>query len=627
MYKFTKPVIPIILLPLFAPFFLLHLYPEKNFIHYITIIMKIRFHLLLTALISLMGLFVSCHSKPEKASLTIYCTTDVHGTIFDYDLKRDRPNKSSLANVSAIISAERASNPDIILLDNGDILQGQPSNYYYNVIDTTETNITAQVMNYLQYDAGSIGNHDIEAGHPVYDKMKRELQHPWLSANAVSTTTGEPYFQPYTIINRNGIKIAVLGMTTPGIPKWLPKHLWEGIEFKDMIETARLWVPRIQATEKPDLLIGLFHAGFDYEYGGENENTPLNENASMLVARKVDGFDLIIMGHDHQGKVDEITNDAGHKVVVIDPRSHATFLGKIDIELTRKGNQYDKNIQAHLIKLAGTPKDTAYIRHFTPALNKVKTYIDTEIGTFSETLSGRDGIFGPSAFTDFIHNVQLATTGADISFSTVLQMDARIEKGAVTIRDMFNLYSYENGLYTMAFTGQEIDRYLEFAYGLQYNTMRSGKDHLLNFQTDDKGQPVENSRGSYTLAHPFFNFSCAAGIRYTVDVSKEPGQRVEIQSLSDGSPFDENKTYKVAINSYRGNGGGGHLSQGLGWSKEEMEKRILEIKPKDVRYYITEYIRKQKTLDPQCRNDWKVIPEKWFKQGKEKDYKLIYETH
>lgn len=590
--------------------------------------MKIRIYPMLAGLLFGGFLLSSCNSKPEKASLTIYCTTDVHGTVFDYDLKRNRPVKSSLANVSAIVKAERTARPDhIILLDNGDILQGQPSNYYYNVIDTTVPNITAEVMNYLNYDAGSVGNHDIEAGHPVYDKMKRELRFPWLSANAVNTATGEPYFRPYTVIHRNGLKIAVLGMTTPGIPKWLPKHLWEGIEFKDMVETARLWVPRIQAAEQPDLLIGLFHAGFDYEYGGETAETPRNENASMLVARQVDGFDLIIMGHDHQGKVDEIINDAGNKVVVIDPRSHATFLGKIDIDFTRKGRKYDKNIRAQLLKLAGTEKDTTYIRHFSPAFNTVKNYIGMEIGTFTETLSGRDGIFGPSAFTDFIHEVQLATTGADISFSTVLQMDARIEKGNVTIRDMFNLYSYENGLYVMNFTGQEIDRYLEFAYGLQYNTMHSANDHLLNFKTDHNGQPVENNRGTYTLAHPFFNFSCAAGIRYTVDVSKEPGQRVEILSLSDGRAFDENKTYKVAINSYRGNGGGGHLSQGLGWSKEEMEKRIVEIKPKDVRYYITEYIRAQKTLNPQCRNDWKVIPANWFRQGKAKDYKLIYETH
>lgn len=588
--------------------------------------MKFRYLFILGGLLALLGLFSSCDSKPQEASVTIYCTSDVHGTIFDHNLKKDQENPGSLANVSQFIKTARAQDSaKIILLDNGDFLQGQPSNYYYNFIDTTVENVTAQVMNYLKYDAASVGNHDIEAGHPVYDKIVKEFNFPWLSANAINTATGKPYFKPYTVINRNGIKIAILGMTTPGIPKWLPQHLWKGIEFKDMIETARYWVPEIQQKEKPDILIGLFHSGVDYNYAGENAQTPRNENGGVLVAEQVDGFDIIILGHDHQEKQMEITNQAGHKVVILNPRSHATFLGQIDISLVRKNGQYEKNITTKLIDLSQVEKDTAYLKAFAPQLNTVKEYINTEIGEFTQPLSGRDGIFGPSAFTDFIHNAQLATTGADISFSTVLQMDALIDKGPVTIRDMFNLYSYENGLYTMSFTGEEIDRYLEFAYGLQYNTMHSGNDHLLRFKTDSTGNLLQNKNGRYALVADFFNYSCAAGIKYTVDVSKEPGERVEILSMSDSTPFDKNKTYSVAINSYRGNGGGGHLSQGLGWSKEEMEKRIIRIEPKDVRFYITEYIKQQKTLNPQCRNDWKVIPEAWFKAGKEKDYKLLYQ--
>lgn len=590
--------------------------------------MKPHFFRLLINLILLSALAVSCNSKPEKATLTIYCTSDVHGTIYDYDLKRDRPNKSSLANVStAIKNARMQDSSRVIFLDNGDFLQGQPNDYYYNFIDTGVTNLTAEVMNYLGYDAASVGNHDIEAGHPVYDKIVHELNFPWLSANTINTATGQPYFQPYTVIERNGLKIAVLGMTTPGIYKWLPKKLWEGMDFEDMVKTARYWVSEIQKKEQPDLLVGLFHSGFNYNYAGENAETPRNENAGVLVAQQVDGFDVIILGHDHQAKQMEITNNAGHKVVILDPKSHANYLGKIDITLTRVGNAYDKNITTALIDLSKIEKDTAYLNRFAPAIEKVKAYINTEIGEFKEPLSGRDGLFGPSAFTDFIHNAQLATTGADISFSTVLQMDALIQKGTVTIRDMFNLYSYENGLYTLSFTGKEIDRYLEYAYGLQYNTMQSAKDHLLRFKSDSTGKLLKNNKGYYILASDFFNYSCAAGIKYTVDVTKQPGERVDILSMSDGTPFDENRTYSVAINSYRANGGGGHLTKGLGWDKAKIDSRIIKIMPKDVRFYITEYIRDKKTLDPQCRNDWKVVPKRWFKKGKEKDYQLLYEQH
>ena len=413
-------------------------------------------------------------------------------------------------------------------------------------------------------------------------------------------------------------------MITPGIPKWLPRHLWSGLEFVDMVETAKQWVPKIQEEEKPDLLIGLFHSGFDYNYGGANEFTPGNENASLLIAKQVDGFDVIVMGHDHQEKLEEITNNAGNKVLLIDPRSNACCLGKVSIHLKRQARKYQKEYQAELIDMTQVEEDPDYNLRFQPELEKVKKYIDTKIGTFTVPVSGREGLFGPSIFTDLIHNAQFACTNADISFSTVLQMDAQINKGDITIRDLFNLYKFENGLYVMKFTGEEINRYLEYAYSLQYNTMHSPKDHLLKFQLDSTGNIAKNSQRLNMLAHDFFNYSCAAGIKYTVDVSKEPGYRVEIHSMSDGRPFYQDSVYRVAINSYRGNGGGGHLSQGIGLSKEESLSRIETIKEKDVRYYISEYIKAQKTMTPQCRNDWNVIPANWFEAGKEQDYKLLY---
>ena len=576
-----------------------------------------------TALLT--GVLSACNHKPQETAITLYCTTDTHGSIFNFDLKQNEPTNYSLSNLSKFLKDVKQENKkDYILLDGGDFLQGQPSNYYSNFIDTGTMNLASKVMNYLEYDVAAVGNHDIEAGHKVYDKVKGEFQFPWLAANIIDLRTGQPYFKPYTVIFRQGIKIVVFGMITPGIPKWLPRHLWSGMEFMDMVETAKQWVPKIQEEEKPDLLIGLFHSGFDYTYGGENEHTPNNENASMLVARKVEGFDVVVMGHDHQEKVELITNDVGQPVQIIDSRSHASCVGKVTIHLKRKEGKYRKKYTAELIELGELEQDPEYNLRFQPELEKVKNYIDTEIGTFTETVSGREGMFGPSAFTDLIHNAQLACTGADISFSTILQRDAQIDKGTITIRDMFNLYKYENGLYTMKFTGKEIDRYLEYAYGMQYNTMRSPNDHLLNFQMDEKGNLIRNKHDNYVLENDFFNFSCAAGIRYTVDISKTPGNRVKILSMSNGTPFYPDSTYLVAINSYRGNGGGGHLTKGVGWTKEDMLNRIVSIKEQDVRYYILEYIKAHKVLTPECRNDWKVIPENWFKAGKEQDYRLLF---
>ncbi len=200
----------------------------------------------------------------RQVTIKVLQTSDVHGALFPYDFIRNTPTDGSLARVYTYVKQERSNtNQQVILLDNGDILQGQPTVYYSNFIDSTNPNIVSQMLNYMGYDAATVGNHDIETGPGVYRKVERESSFPWLAANAVSTTTGKPAFKPYVVLERNGIRIAVLGLITPGIPKWLPKILWPNMQFNDMVESARYWVKYIQKKEKPQVIIGLFHSGHD----------------------------------------------------------------------------------------------------------------------------------------------------------------------------------------------------------------------------------------------------------------------------------------------------------------------------------------------------------------------------
>jgi 2',3'-cyclic-nucleotide 2'-phosphodiesterase/3'-nucleotidase len=163
---------------------------------------------------------------------------------------------------------------------------------------------------------------------------------------------------------------------------------------------------------------------------------------------------------------------------------------------------------------------------------------------------------------------------------------------------MFKLYRFENMLYRMELTGTEIDGFLEHAAGSWFNTMSGPKDHLLHFRSDESGR----------LAAPYYNFSSAAGINYTVDVTRDPGDRVSIQSLSGGAPFNEMTTYSVAVNSYRGNGGGGHLTTGAGISKEDLASRISWSTDRDLRFYLMEYLRQQNTLRARIEDNWACIP-------------------
>jgi 2',3'-cyclic-nucleotide 2'-phosphodiesterase/3'-nucleotidase len=251
--------------------------------------------------LALSSVSLAAEPRPDSVSLTLIETTDIHGAIFPYNFIKAAPMKSSLAQISTIISKERADKSrDVILLDDGDVLQGQPTVYYYNFQRTDVPHIWGAALNYLGYDAVAVGNHDIEAGHAVYDKLYKEAKAPALCANAVKAD-GMPYFKPYAVIVREGVRIAVLGMVEPKLTDQLPPQFWSGMKFKDMVETAKKWVPIILAKEKPDLLVGLFHSGVDYSFGGGTKEAANVENASQLVAEAVPGFDLIFVGHDHLG--------------------------------------------------------------------------------------------------------------------------------------------------------------------------------------------------------------------------------------------------------------------------------------------------------------------------------------
>lgn len=567
------------------------------------------------------------NKRPQQITIKILETTDVHGAIFPFNFINNEATNSSLAQVLTYIKKVRAdSTCETVLLDNGDFLQGQPIVYYYNFEKTTSPHICSQVMNFMKYDAATVGNHDIEAGHEVYDRLTNEFNFPWLAANAVKTTDGTPYFVPYTIINRKGIKIAVLGLITPAIPNWLPKDIWEGMEFDDMIESAEKWVKMIQEKEKPDILVGLLHSGIDYTFNNQTAETYKNENASQLVAEKVAGFDVIFAGHDHADFNFTVKNPHGKDVLILNPNSYAKFIGEATIEMTwnEKTEKYDKKISGKLIETALLEADKEFLQKFDAQFDEVKEYVERRIGYLSQSLTSKEALFGESKFIDLIHQLQLHLSDAQISFSAPLSFDMEIQAGELKVRDMFKLYRYENLLYTMKLSGAEIKNYLEFSYGQWFNQMKDENDHLLKFRYDETGEIEKNKHGNPRLAEAFFNFSSAAGINYTVDVSKPMGERITITGLTNGDDFDMEKGYLVAVNSYRGNGGGGHFTEGAGLSKEELANRVVKSTTKDLRFYIMRWIEKQDTVQVEMKHNWKITPETWWKKGKKRDFDLIF---
>ncbi|MCZ7602585.1 MAG: bifunctional metallophosphatase/5'-nucleotidase [Melioribacteraceae bacterium] len=565
--------------------------------------------------------------EAQTVTLKIIETSDIHGQVFPYDFINDKLSQSSLAQISTYVKQERTKeNQHVILLDNGDILQGQPVVYYYNFEQPDTTHILASIMNYMNYDAATIGNHDIEAGHPVYDKLVKEFNFPWLAANAVDEETNEPYFNPYKIIEKEGIKIAVLGLITPHIPHWLPEKIWEGLYFEDMIESAQKWVNIINEKENPDLLVGLFHAGIDYTYNGATANTYKNENASQLVAEKVDGFDIVFVGHDHQGWNKFVKNNFGKDVLILGTKGYASSIAEAVVEMTYNNDskQWESTSSGNIIETKDYTPDPDFMEMFDYAYNKTKQYVSKPIGTITKTIYAEDALFGDSDFSDLIHTIQLELTEADVSFTAPLSMSSEIDSGKIFVRDMFNLYKYENLLYTISLTGQEIKDYLEYSYSIWFNEMKDEDDHLLLFEKDETGKLIWSERSnSPMLQNRYYNFDTAEGIEYIVDVSKPIGNRVQIIKFTNGNIFELDKTYQAAVNSYRGNGGGNHLTKGAGIDHDKLSERIITSTEKDLRYYLMKWIENKVIVEINKNYNWKVVPDNWYEAAKKRDRELL----
>lgn len=562
----------------------------------------------------------------DTIRLKVLVTSDIHGHFLPYDLFENRARTNSLAQVYSFVKNERSEQgQEVVLLDNGDLLQGDPLIYYYNFIDTAGFHPLAQMMNFMKYDGATVGNHDIEAGHPVYDKLVQQFSFPWMAANIINESTGEPYFKPYTIINRSNLKIAVLGLCTPSVPKWLPKDLWSDMIFEDMLLSARKWVDYIENTEEPDILIGLFHSGAPERSFTEAE-LPMLEDASRLIAQKVSGFDVVFSGHDHRLWNIPVTSPSGKAIYILGSgsNSHNVAVAEMLIITDNENQIISKNVIGNIRSVTKLQADKDFTENFSHFLEPVKNYLKEPVTILKDTLFSRDCLFGSAEFVNLIHHIQLKITGADISFCAPLTFNTILPSGEINIADMFKLYRFENQLYTMRLSGKEILDALEYNYSNWMNQMMDTNDHLLNFKKNDKGETKTNSFGQPETVTPFYNFESAAGIFYTVDVSKPAGSRITIHSMANGEPFNPGSFYIVAVNSYRGSGGGGHLTEGSGIASDELYNRTVWTSGKDLRSMLSKWLITNPMPSEITEVQWNVIPESWYEKGRKKDYELLF---
>lgn len=561
----------------------------------------------------LIGLLIltSCSPKiPDGTyNLSIYATNDLHGRFFDSLYTSVGVNPYSLSSVYRYISEIRdTSKLKPILIDVGDNLQGDNATFYFNFIDTNGTHLFADIAQFIGYDAIVPGNHDFETGHKVYDKINAQLPSPYIAANAINRETGKAYFSNYKIIKRGNIKIAIIGMTNPYISNWLSEDLWRGIEFVDIIKPAQSIINYLKQYEKPHIIILATHTGI----GDQTGNSP--ENRSKYAAIHLKDIDAVIAAHDHMTYSEKIARDSD-SVILIEAGSRASGLSNVNFNLKFKnGKLISKISSGKVISMEKIKGDKEYNKRFSVQYNKVKEFTNKKIATIDKLISSRESFFEPSSYMNLIHQVQISSTGAQISFAAPLTFDLYIPSGDVNYQSLLTLYPFENQLYVMNLTGKEIKDYLEFSYNQWIYTMKSPDEQML--QIRKRG---ESNR--YSFINPTYNFDSAFGIDYTVDLTHDFGDRIRINSLSNGENFDNDAYYKVAISSYRASGGGGLLEFGSKLGKEERESRIV-MKMGDIRELIYGFlVSGKKIIDSQ---NWKFIPAEYLEKAKKREYQLIF---
>lgn len=515
-------------------------------------------------LLLLFLLFLTAGCGPREHRVVILTTNDVHGRFFDSAYVAGRTNPSSLSRICTYVREVREScgKDRVILLDIGDILQGDNAAYYYNYRDTSGApHLLTRIFRFIGYDAAVVGNHDIETGHPVYDRIRSEIGIPYLAGNALDSASGTPYFDSYALLRRDGLRIAVIGMTNPNIPAWLHRNLWKGLEFRPIEEGLQEQIDRIRKEDRPDIVLVAMHAGI----GPESEYSL--ENPACRLAASLRGVDAVLAAHDHREYCRFVPNGSD-SLLLLEAGSRASRIGRIDIRLTRQhGKVTGRDIQARLVAAEDFAPDPDYTAAFRKDYERVKAFTLQPVGYLTAPLDFSAATGGQCAGLDVLHDAQLRATGADLSIAAPLNTRTLIEAGQLVYDDLFRIYPFENQLFTLELTGEEIRLFLEQSY-----------DGWIRKNT------------------PTYNYDSAGGLIYEVDTRQPVGKRVRIRSMADGTPFRLDRTYTVAMNSYRASGGGG-LFRLTGLTAAELETRIRSRLP-EMREILYRQLQQDGRIDP-----------------------------
>lgn len=514
--------------------------------------------------------------------LTILETSDMHG----YILPTNYAEKGSdlpfgTAKVASKIKElrEKAEGP-VIQIENGDFIQGSPLSYFVAKQDHRGAKEITQVVNHMGYDVSVIGNHEFNYGLKYLEEAIASYSQPVLAANVLNKD-GEPYFgKPYTILEKDGLKIAILGVVTQYIPHWEQPATVKDLTFVSLVETAQNYVPHLR--ELADVVIVAYHGGFERDLEtGEPTEALTGENEGYELLQQVSGIDAFVTGHQHREIATKING-----VPVIQPGYRGSFVGEIQLEIVEKNGQYVvTDSQAALHSVADAVPDPEILAMVAELNNEVEAWLDQPVGTVEGDMTIKDPMAARLAehpYIEFINKVQMSASGAKISGTSLFNNEGKGFNNNITMRDVITNYIYPNTLAVLKISGQDL---------------RDALEQTANYFILENGELIFNPK--FIDPKPqYYNYDMYEGVDYVLDMRQPVGSRVVKLQLAgrDIQPADE---LEVVVNQYRAVGGGNYAM----FSADKIVKEIQI----DMTELIAEYLKQHPVIQATVNNNFEIL--------------------
>lgn len=516
-------------------------------------------------------LLITVGLQAQDLRIQILGTTDLHGHVMAEDTYSLQPANQGWAKIATLIRRQRAENPNTVLVDCGDTIQGEPINYVHNVLRRDLPEPSIAIMNALGYAAMAVGNHEFNFGMEVLRGAEKEAKFPFLSANTLNTD-GRGAFPASALVTVAGVRVLLLGFTTPAIPRMEEPENYLGLRFRDIVDTARSLVPRLKAEVKADVVIALLHSGLGHVEGREGD-----EDEALRLADQVPGLDAIFTGHTHQAIQTE------HKgVPILQAQCYGRALAALDLDLRQEeGHWRVLSARGRLLRPGNdTPADADVLNLTADLRAATNRYLDTPATTLLTDLDGRWGRMEDTPLAQLIHQVQRQATGAQLSAAACADPGIFIPKGPTSVRQFYALMPYDNRVARIRITGAQLRLYLEHA----------ATAYHFSWQPD-----------LFNPAMPFYNVDTVDGVTYALDLGKPVGSRV-IGLRYQGRPVAPDQVFTMALSTYRLRGGGGYMAA-IGFKGQpDLVTKALQ------RNLLLEYVLGRPSLSLTVADNWRTIP-------------------